>query len=43
MGTAFSNGLNGGLFGWVEWGRLFHMGWLGTAFSNGLTEDGFFK
>jgi hypothetical protein len=40
MGTAFSAGLNGdGFFKWVEWGRLFQVGLLGTAFSDGLAED----
>jgi hypothetical protein len=44
MGTAFSDGLNGdGLFSWVEWGRLFQMGWMGIAFSAGLNGDGFFR
>jgi hypothetical protein len=28
-------------FGWVEWGRLFHMSWTGTAFSYELNEDCF--
>jgi hypothetical protein len=43
MGTAFSNGLDGdGFFIWVEWVRLFHLGWMGTAFLSGLNEDGFF-
>jgi hypothetical protein len=52
MGTAFSNGLNeNGFFKWVEWGRLFHLGWMGmafhlgwmgTAFSSGLNGNGFF-
>jgi hypothetical protein len=28
-------------FRWVEWGRLFQLGWLGTAFSNELNGDGF--
>jgi hypothetical protein len=43
MGTAFSAGLNGdGFFKWVEWGRLFQLGWLRTAFSAGLAGDGFF-
>jgi hypothetical protein len=42
MGTSFSAGLNGvGFFSWVEWGRLFRLIWLGTAFSAGLAEDGF--
>jgi hypothetical protein len=40
MGTAFSDGLNGdGFFKWVEWERLFRLGW---AFSNGLNGEGFF-
>jgi hypothetical protein len=26
-----------------EWGRLFQMGWMGTAFSNELDGDGFFN
>jgi hypothetical protein len=30
-----------GFFEWVEWGRLFQMGWMGTAFSTGLNGDGF--
>jgi hypothetical protein len=34
MGTAF--------FIWVEWERLFRLGWMGTAFSTGLNGDGFF-
>jgi hypothetical protein len=43
MRTAFSNGLNGdGFFKWVEWGRLFHKGWMGRAFLTELNEDGFF-
>jgi hypothetical protein len=44
MGIAFSAGLNGdGFFSWVEWGRLFQMGWLRTTFSAGLAGDGFFS
>jgi hypothetical protein len=31
-----------GFFEWVEWGRLFQMGWMGTAFSNGLNGNGIF-
>jgi hypothetical protein len=43
MGTAFSTGLNGnGFFIWIEWKRLFHLGWMKTAFSSGLYENGFF-
>jgi hypothetical protein len=35
--------LNGnGFFGWVEWERLFRLGWMGTAFSAGLNGNGFF-
>jgi hypothetical protein len=30
-----------GFFGWVEWERLFRLGWMGTAFSDGLNENGF--
>jgi hypothetical protein len=53
MRTAFLAGLNGdGFFSWVKWGRLSHMGWMitafsngliGTAFSAGLNRDGFFN
>jgi hypothetical protein len=44
MRTAFSDELNGnGFFSWVEWGRLFQLGWLGTGFSDGLNGDGFFS
>jgi hypothetical protein len=44
MRTTISYELNGdGFFDWVEWGRLFEMSWLRTAFSNELAEDGFFK
>jgi hypothetical protein len=25
-----------GFFNWVEWGRLFQMGWMRTAFSTGF-------
>jgi hypothetical protein len=32
-----------GFFRWVEWGRLFQLGWLGTAFSDGLNGDGLFS
>jgi hypothetical protein len=43
MRIAFSAGLNGDrFFSWVGWGRLFQLGWLGTAFSDELNEDGFF-
>ncbi len=32
MGTALLTKLNEyGFFKWVEWGRLFQMGWMGTA------------
>jgi hypothetical protein len=42
MGTAFLNGLNeNGFFSWVDWGRLSHMGWMKTAFSNELIETAF--
>jgi hypothetical protein len=42
MRTAFSPGLNeNDFFTWVEWGRLFHLGWMRTAFSSGLNENGF--
>jgi hypothetical protein len=35
--------LNGyGFFNWVGWGRLFQLGWMRTAFSNELNENGFF-
>jgi hypothetical protein len=41
MWPAFSNELNGdGFFGWVEWERLFRLGW---TFSNELNGNGFFK
>jgi hypothetical protein len=43
MGTALSNGLDeDGFFKWIEWGRLFRLGWMRTAFSAVLNEDGFF-
>ncbi len=43
LGTAFSAELDGdGFFIWVEWERLFRLGWMGTAFSTGLNGDGFF-
>jgi hypothetical protein len=51
--TTFLTELNeDGFFGWVEWGRLFQLGWMRTAFSDelnetafspGLNEDGFFS
>ncbi len=31
-----------GFFDWVECGRLSRLGWMGTAFSNGLNGNGFF-
>jgi hypothetical protein len=44
MGTAFSYGLAGnGFFKEIGWERLFRLGWLGTAFSNELNENHFFK
>jgi hypothetical protein len=43
METAFLSGLNeDGFFGWVEWERLFRLGWMGTAFLSGLNGNGFF-
>jgi hypothetical protein len=53
IGTDFSAELAGdGFFKWVEWGRLFQLswlgtafqlGWLGTAFSAGLNGNRFFS
>jgi hypothetical protein len=36
------SGNENGFFIWIEWERLFHLGWMRTAFSSGLNEDGFF-